>query len=154
MTKKLNVLPKVLWSWSSLPCHNQNVERHVKLVTEACTSVFTFPKRDDVITWFGKKFIKIFENKGQFRVGINIPWTCFFYNSVSLVFAADLWLFLLILTCSVLVLFQRFRTEVSFRFFFLEKKNYKIVSLQGQIVLLQISQIFKFQDFRCLKGVS
>ena len=54
------------------PCHNQNVERHVKMVTEASSSVFTFNRRDGLIRQKVKsrKLIKTFENKGQFRTGV------------------------------------------------------------------------------------
>ena len=31
------------------PCHNQGVERHIKLVTEASTAVAGFEKRDELI---------------------------------------------------------------------------------------------------------
>ena len=50
------------------PCHNQAVERHVKLVTEASASVTTFERRDGLIRQRirSRKIMKDFETKKQF----------------------------------------------------------------------------------------
>ena len=49
------------------PCHNQGVERHVKLVTEASVSVAGHEKRDGSIRLriHFRKLIKCFESKHQ-----------------------------------------------------------------------------------------
>ena len=51
------------------PCHNQNVERHVKLVTEASSSVCSFERRDGMIRQKirSRKLMKRFDNKSQFK---------------------------------------------------------------------------------------
>ena len=53
----------------SHPCHNQHVERHVKLVTEACKSVTGFENRDGVIRQriHSRKIMKKFDTKCQFN---------------------------------------------------------------------------------------
>lgn len=50
------------------PCHNQAVERHVKLVTEASATVTTFERRDGLIRQRirSRKIMKDFETKKQF----------------------------------------------------------------------------------------
>ena len=52
----------------SHPCPNQHVERHVKLVTEACKSVTGFKNRDGVIRLRinSRKIMKKFDTKCQF----------------------------------------------------------------------------------------
>ena len=53
----------------SHPCHNQHVERHVKLVTEACKSVTGFENHDGVIRQriHSRKIMKKFDTKCQFN---------------------------------------------------------------------------------------
>ena len=46
------------------PCHNQTVERHVKLVTEASVQVTGFERRDEKIR--SRKLLKKFDTKMQF----------------------------------------------------------------------------------------
>lgn len=50
------------------PCHNQAVERHVKLVTEASSSVSGFERRDGMIRQKirSRKLMKCFDTKKQF----------------------------------------------------------------------------------------
>ena len=50
------------------PCHNQAVERHVKLVTEACSSVVGFESRDGLIRLniCSRKLMKSFDSTNQF----------------------------------------------------------------------------------------
>lgn len=50
------------------PCHNQGVERHVKLVTEASMSVAGHEKRDGLIRQrvCSRKMMKCFESKHQY----------------------------------------------------------------------------------------
>ena len=50
-------------------CHNQNVERHVKLVTEASASVVGHDRRDGVIRnkIRSRKLIKNFKSKSDFK---------------------------------------------------------------------------------------
>ena len=52
------------------PCHNQAVERHVKLVTEASAAAATFERRDGIIRQriHSRKLMKCFETKKQFNV--------------------------------------------------------------------------------------
>jgi len=52
----------------SHPCHNQQVERHVKLVTEACKSVTGFENRDGIIRQRirSRQMMKKFDTKCQF----------------------------------------------------------------------------------------
>ena len=52
------------------PCHNQAVERHVKLVTEAARKVATFSRRDGLIRQRirSRKIMKRFDCKNQFNV--------------------------------------------------------------------------------------
>ena len=52
------------------PCHNQRVERHVKLVTEASVSVAGHDNRDGMICQRirSRKLMKQFETKKQFNV--------------------------------------------------------------------------------------
>ena len=52
------------------PCHNQGVERHIKLVTEASSSVATFDRRDGMIRQRirSRKLMKMFESKKQFTM--------------------------------------------------------------------------------------
>ena len=51
------------------PCHNQAVERHVKLVTQASNAVSTFARRDGMIRQQikSRKIMKKFETKQDFR---------------------------------------------------------------------------------------
>ena len=53
-----------------LPCHNQAVERHVKLVTEASASVSSFERRDGLIRQKikSRKLQKVFEAKQDFKL--------------------------------------------------------------------------------------
>ena len=50
------------------PCHNQTVERHVKLVTEASAQVTGFERRDGLIRQKirSRKLLKKFDTKMQF----------------------------------------------------------------------------------------
>ena len=50
------------------PCHNQSVERHVKLVTEASAQVEGFARRDGIIRQKikSRKLLKTFNTKMQF----------------------------------------------------------------------------------------
>lgn len=50
------------------PCHNQSVERHVKLVTEAASQVSGFKRRDGLIRQKikSRKLMKVFDTKKQF----------------------------------------------------------------------------------------
>ena len=50
------------------PCHNQCVERHVKLVSEACSSVCSFSRRDGLIRQKikSRKLMRRCDNKGQY----------------------------------------------------------------------------------------
>ena len=50
------------------PCHNQTVERHVKLVTEALAQVTGFESRDGLIRQKirSRKLLKKFDTKMQF----------------------------------------------------------------------------------------
>ena len=50
-------------------CHNQSVERNVKLVTEASAQVAGFDRRYGVIqrTIKSRKLMKTFDNKKQFK---------------------------------------------------------------------------------------
>ena len=50
------------------PCHNQTVERHVKLVTEASAQVTGFERRDGLIRQKirSRKLLKKFNTKMQF----------------------------------------------------------------------------------------
>ena len=50
------------------PCHNQSVERHVKLVTEASAQVEGFARRDGIIRQKikSRKLLKTFNTKRQF----------------------------------------------------------------------------------------
>ena len=50
------------------PCHNQSVERHVKLVTEASAQVEGFARRDGMIQQKikSRKLLKTFNTKMQF----------------------------------------------------------------------------------------
>ena len=52
------------------PCHNQAVERHVKLVTEVARKVATFSRRDGLIRQRNRsrKIMKRFDCKNQFNV--------------------------------------------------------------------------------------
>ena len=52
------------------PCHNQAVEQHSKLVTEASASIASFEKSDGMIRLRiqSRKLIKFFETKKQFNV--------------------------------------------------------------------------------------
>lgn len=52
------------------PCHNQAVERHIKLVTEASASVTGFEKHDGMIRQRiqSRKIMKSFQTKKQFSV--------------------------------------------------------------------------------------
>ena len=51
------------------PCHNQAVERHIKLVSEASTAVAGFKNRDGLIRQKirSRKLIKTFNTKKQFN---------------------------------------------------------------------------------------
>ena len=53
-----------------LLCHNQAVERHVKLVTEASASVSSFERRDGLIRQKikSRKLQKVFEAKQDFKL--------------------------------------------------------------------------------------
>jgi len=50
------------------PCHNQTVERHVKLVTETSAQVAKFEQRDGIIKQKikSRSLMKIFDIKMQF----------------------------------------------------------------------------------------
>ena len=50
------------------PCHNQSVERHVKLVTEASSQVAGFERRDDLIRQKirSRKLMKVLNTKKEF----------------------------------------------------------------------------------------
>ena len=52
------------------PCHNQAVERHIKLVTEASAAVTGFEKRDGLIRQKirSRRLMKAFNTKKQFNV--------------------------------------------------------------------------------------
>ena len=52
------------------PCHNQVVERHIKLVTEAATTVEGFLRRDGMIRQKikSRRLMKCFESKKQFSI--------------------------------------------------------------------------------------
>ena len=52
------------------PCHNQTVEHHVKLVTEASSMMSTFERRDGLIrqSISSRKLIKQFDTKKHFGV--------------------------------------------------------------------------------------
>ena len=52
------------------PCHNQTVERHVKLVTEASSMVSTFERRDGLIRQriSSRRLMKKFDSKNQFDI--------------------------------------------------------------------------------------
>ena len=54
----------------SHPCHNQHVERHIKLVTEAATQVCGFDRRDGLIRQKlkSRKIMKKFDTKHQFTI--------------------------------------------------------------------------------------
>ena len=51
------------------PCHNQAVERHVKLVSEASAAVAGFKNRDELIRQKirSRKLMKTFNTKRQFN---------------------------------------------------------------------------------------
>ena len=51
------------------PCHNPNLERHVNLVTEASSSVFSFERQDSLIRQEIRSgnLMKRFDNKSQFK---------------------------------------------------------------------------------------
>ena len=51
------------------PCHNQAVERHIKLVTEASASVSGYERRDGMIRHRirSRKLMKSFDTKAQFK---------------------------------------------------------------------------------------
>ena len=61
--KNLEVYPLVLRH----PCHNQTVERHVKMVNEASSKVATIQRRDGLIRQRMKprKLMKSFDNKSE-----------------------------------------------------------------------------------------
>ena len=51
------------------PCHNQAVERNIKLVTEASAAVTGFEKRDGLIQKIrSRRLMKAFNTKKQFNV--------------------------------------------------------------------------------------
>ena len=52
------------------PCHNQAVERHVKLVTESCSAVSSYEERDGLIRQRiqSRKLMKVYDTKGQFAL--------------------------------------------------------------------------------------
>ena len=58
-----------IW-WKKVPCHNQAVERHIKLVSEASTKVCGQENREGFIktTLFSRKLIPTFESKKEFRI--------------------------------------------------------------------------------------
>ena len=64
--KTLSEVPLVL----KHACHNQAVERHIKLVTEAASSVCGFERKDGVIRQCikSRKLIKKFGTKRQFQL--------------------------------------------------------------------------------------
>ena len=51
------------------PCHNQVVERHIKLVSEASSKVIRFQKRDELIRQKikSRKLFKHFDTKKQYK---------------------------------------------------------------------------------------
>ena len=52
-----------------IPCHNQAVERHIKVVTEASMLVYGFERRDGLIRQKlkSRKLMKCFNTKKQFQ---------------------------------------------------------------------------------------
>ena len=64
--KNFEVYPLVLRH----PCHNQTVERHVKMVTEASSKVATFQRRDGLIRQRikSRKLMKRFDNKSEYKL--------------------------------------------------------------------------------------
>ena len=52
------------------PCHNQAVERHVKLVTEASAAVSNFSRRDGMIRQKikSRRLMPKFDTKQQFKI--------------------------------------------------------------------------------------
>lgn len=55
---------------SKLPCHTQNVERHIKLVTEVSSNVIGEKKRDSIIKTKlrSRKVMPKFEKKSDFKI--------------------------------------------------------------------------------------